>query len=251
MAIDLSNGNNQEDPVETPYEVKLDQVFEGPMDLLVHLIRKNEVDIYDIPIALITDQFLSYINLLKSLNIDFAGDFIVMAATLTQIKSKMLLPAHEEDTTEEEDPRLEITRPLLEYLQMKSAAESLSKRNLLGEHTFTRPPGNPEFLMDSEPEIVKVGLFELIDAFQKILNRVPEGHRIDLTEDTISVKDKITELIDILEEKNTVTLDELFSANAKKREVIITFLAVLEMVKLSLVTIAQHVQSGIIRLFYQ
>jgi segregation and condensation protein A len=251
MAIDLSSGNNQEDTVETPYEVKLDQVFEGPMDLLVHLIRKNEVDIYDIPIALITDQFLSYINLLKSLNIDFAGDFIVMAATLTQIKSKMLLPSHGEDAAEEDDPRLEITRPLLEYLQMKSAAESLSKRNLLGEHTFTRPAGNLEFLAGSEPEIVKVGLFELIDAFQKILKRVPEGHRIDLTEDTISIKDKITEIVDILEEKNTITLEELFAANAGKREIIVTFLAVLEMVKLSLVTIAQHVQSGIIRLFYQ
>jgi segregation and condensation protein A len=251
MAIDISNRNNQEDPVETPYEVKLDHVFEGPMDLLIHLIKKNEVDIYDIPIALITDQFLSYLNLLKSLNIDFAGDFIVMAATLTQIKSKMLLPFHGGDSEEEDDPRLEIARPLLEYLQMKSAAESLAKRNLLGELTFTRPPGNPEFLTDTEPEIVKVGLFELIDAFQKILDNVPEGHHIDLTEDTVSIKDKITQIVDILEEKSTLTLDELFSANAGKREVILTFLAVLEMVKLSLVTIAQHVQSGIIRLFYQ
>jgi segregation and condensation protein A len=251
MAIDFSIRDSQEDTVETPYEVKLDHVFEGPMDLLIHLIKKNEVDIYDIPIALITDQFLSYMNLLKSLNIDFAGDFIVMAATLTQIKSKMLLPSHGEDPEGEDDPRLEIARPLLEYLQMKSAAESLAKRNLLGEHTFTRPPGNPEFLSDTEQEIVKVGLFELMDAFQKILENVPEGHHIDLTEDTISIKDRITQIVDILDEKSTITLDELFAANAGKREAIITFLAVLEMVRLSLVTIAQHVQSGIIRLFYQ
>jgi len=250
MAIDFSIRENQDDLVETPYEVKLDQIFEGPMDLLIHLIKKNEVDIYDIPIALITDQFLTYIELLKSLNIDFAGDFIVMAATLTHIKSKMLLPAHGVDTEEEDDPRLEIARPLMEYLQMKSAAESLAKRNLLGEHTFTRPQGNREAGSETDQEIVKVGLFELIDAFQKILDSVPEGHHIDLTEDTISVKDRISQIVDILEEKSTLTLDELFAANAGKREVIITFLAVLEMVKLSLVTIAQHAQSGIIRLFY-
>lgn len=251
MAIDLTIENDQEDPVGAPYEVKLDRIFEGPMDLLIHLIRKNEVDIYDIPIALITDQFLAYINLLKTLNVDFAGDFIVMAATLTQIKSKMLLPVHGDEEEGEEDPRLEITRPLLEYLQMKSAAETLAKRNLLGEHTFTRRPVHQGLFNDTEQEIVKVGLFELIDAFQKILDNVPEGHRVDLTEDTISVKDRISQIIDILEEKSTITLDELFTVNAGKREVIITFLAVLEMVKLSLVTIAQHVQSGIIRLFYQ
>lgn len=251
MAIDFISGNTQEDPVDMPYEVKLDHVFEGPMDLLIHLIKKNEVDIYDIPIALITDQFLSYIDLLKSLNIDFAGDFIVMAATLTQIKSKMLLPAHGENPEGEDDPRLEITRPLLEYLQMKSAAESLAKRNLLGEHTFTRPQAPIDFISDSEPEIAKVGLFELIDAFQKILDRVPEGHHIDLTEDTISIKDRISQIVDILEEKSTITIDELFATTPGKREAILTFLAVLEMVKLSLVTIAQHVQSGIIRLFYQ
>ncbi|MFH0724756.1 MAG: segregation/condensation protein A [Pseudomonadota bacterium] len=251
MAIDFTTRDTPEDSVETPYEVKLDQIFEGPMDLLIHLIKKNEVDIYDIPIALITDQFMCYINMLKSLNINFAGDFIVMAATLTHIKSKMLLPAHGEDAEEEDDPRLEITRPLLEYLQMKSAAQSLAKRNLLGEHTFTRPQGNPEFFTDTDPDIVKVGLFELIDAFQKILDSVPEGHRVDLTQDTLSVKDRISQIIDILEKKSTLTIDELFAENAGKREVIITFLAVLEMVKLSLVTIAQHVQNGIIRLFYQ
>jgi len=107
----------------TPYEIKLD-IFEGPMDLLVHLIKKHEVDIYDIPIALITDQFLEYIELLKSIDIDFTGDFLLMAATLAKIKSAMLLPTQEGEE-DEEDPRLELTRPLLEYLQIKSAADQL------------------------------------------------------------------------------------------------------------------------------
>ena len=104
------------------YQIKLDNIFEGPMDLLVHLIKKNEVDIYDIPIALLTDQYLEYLEWMKSLNIDFAGDFLLMAATLTQIKSKMLLPIHESED-EEDDPRLAITKPLEEFLRMKSAAE--------------------------------------------------------------------------------------------------------------------------------
>ncbi len=104
-----------------PYKVHLANLFEGPMDLLIHLIKKNELDIYDIPIALITEQYLEYLNWLKMMNIDFAGEFLVMASTLAQIKSRMLLPVHEED--DQEDPRLELTKPILENLQMKSAAE--------------------------------------------------------------------------------------------------------------------------------
>jgi segregation and condensation protein A len=249
MAIDFTSQEDPDGPVSPAYEVRLDRVFEGPMDLLVHLIKKNEVDIYDIPIALITEQFLAYIDLMKSLNIDLAGDFIVMAASLTQIKSRMLLPSHEEDL-EEEDPRMEIARPLLEYLQMKAAAESLADRPLLGEHTFTRPAqaGPPP---KPDEEMIKIGIFELIDAFQQILGKTPKSHRIDLTEDTLSIKDRISQLIDLLETKATVSLDELLPHGSGKREVIITFLAILEMAKLSLISIAQQVQSGIIRLFYR
>jgi segregation and condensation protein A len=232
-----------------PYKIKLENVFEGPMDLLIHLIKKNEVDIYDIPIALITDQFLDYISWMKSMNIDFAGEFLVMAATLTQIKSRMLLPVHEGEMPEE-DPRLEITRPLLEYLQMKSAAESLVQRNLLGEKTFVRNPPKETLWAAPEDEIIKVGLFELIDAFQKILENLPTEHRVDLTADRISVKDRISEIVDILETRGSVTFGELFSSDVDKNEIIVTFLAILEMVKLCLVRIMQHVQTGIIRLFY-
>ena len=129
---------------EKPYQVRLEEIFEGPMDLLIHLIRKNDLDIYDIPIALITDQYLQYLELMKAMNIDYAGDFLLMASTLTQIKSRMLLPTHDGEE-EEEDPLQEITRPLLEYLQMKSAADQLIERNLLGEKTFIRNPGRDEF----------------------------------------------------------------------------------------------------------
>ncbi|MFC1886906.1 segregation and condensation protein A [Thermodesulfobacteriota bacterium] len=231
------------------YKIKLENIFEGPMDLLVYLIRKNEVNIYDIPIALITVQFLEYIEWMKSLNIDFVGDFILMAATLTKIKSKMLLPVHESEDPEE-DPRSEITRPLQDYLQMKSAAEHLAERDLLGEHTFIRKPDKGDYLNDTEGVFIKVGLFELIDAFKRILDNVSPDNRMDFSADSISVKDKISYIVDILEEKKSVTFDELFFETTRKEDVIVTFLALLEMVKLCLVRVVQHMQTGIIRLFY-
>ena len=234
---------------EKPYQVQLEEIFEGPMDLLIHLIRKNDLDIYDIPIALITDQYLQYLELMQAMNIDYAGDFLLMASTLTQIKSRMLLPTHDGEE-EDEDPLQEITRPLLEYLRMKSAADQLIERNLLGENTFVRNPNRDEFLTSPDDEFIKIGLFELIDAFQKILERIPDGHRVELTADEISVKDKISQIVEILEAKASITFLELFSDNPDKHEVIITFLAILEMVKLTLIRIIQNVKTGILRIIY-
>ena len=186
---------------------------------------------------------------MKVMNIDFAGDFIVMASTLAQIKSRMLLPASEEED-DEDDPRQEIIKPLLEYLQMKSAAEKLSERHLLGQETFLRGRDHQEFVSIREEEYIQVGLFELIDAFQKILEKIPGDDRMEFTADKISVKDRITQITDILEDKGSTTFAELFSENPDKGEVIVTFLAILEMVKLALVRIVQHLQTGVLRLFY-
>ncbi len=232
------------------YQVKLSDIFEGPMDLLVHLIKKNEVDIYDIPIAMITEQYLSYLEWLKSMNIDFAGDFLVMAATLAHIKSRMLLPTVS-DEDDDEDPRMEIARPLAEYLQLKSAAEELSRRALLGENTFVRQPAAVRDLVPRDEEFIKIGLFELIDAFQQILKNISAEERLELTSDSISVKDRISELVELFEEKKSLTFEELFADAPHKSDVIITFLAILEMVKLCLVRLAQHSHTGMIRLFYE
>ena len=232
------------------YQVKLSDIFEGPMDLLVHLIKKNEIDIYDIPIAMVTEQYLSYLEWLKSMNIDFAGDFLVMAATLAHIKSRMLLPTVA-DEDDDEDPRMEIARPLAEYLQLKSAAEELSRRALLGENTFVRQPAEVRDLVPRDEEFIKIGLFELIDAFQQILKNISAEERLELTSDSISVKDRISELVDLFEEKKSLTFEELFADAPNKSDVIITFLAILEMVKLCLVRLAQHSQTGLIRLFYE
>ena len=233
---------------EELYRVQLENIFEGPMDLLVHLIKKNELDIYDIPIALITEQYLNYLEWMKMMNIDFAGEFIVMASTLTQIKSRMLLPIHEEQ--DEEDPRQEIAKPLLEYIQMKSAAEQLVERQLLGEDIFIRSQHREDFLASAQDEYIKIGLFELIDAFQKILDKIPSDDRMEFTADRISVKDKISQIADILESKGSATFEDLFSEKPEKGEVIVTFLAILEMVKLVLIRIVQHAQTKVIRLFY-
>ncbi|GBC61966.1 chromosome segregation protein ScpA [Desulfonema ishimotonii] len=231
------------------YEVKVENVFEGPMDLLIYLIKKHEVDIYDIPIGLITEQYLGYLEWMKAMSINVAGDFILMASTLTQIKSRMLLPVHE-TLEEEEDPRLELTRPLLEYLRLKAAAEQLEDRELLGVDTFLRGVAEDEIAFDPSEREIQVSLFELIDAFQRILSNMSAEHRLTFDEERFSIQDKISELVDVLEERGTVTFHELFSPNLKKDELIVTFLAILEMGKLCLVRITQQVQTGIIRLFY-
>jgi segregation and condensation protein A len=231
------------------YTVRLENVFEGPMDLLVHLIKKNEVDIYDIPVALITEQYLAYLEWIKLLNIDTVGDFLLMAATLAQIKSRMLLPLHD-GQDEDEDPRMEIVRPLAEYLKIKSAAEELANRNMLGDRIFTRRTGAREYL-EGDQEQVQVGLFELIEAFQRILQKVSHTHSVDLTADTVSVKDRMNAIIDMLEEKGSITFVEIFSQNPHRRDIIVTFLALLELMKMNLVRAVQNAAGGTIRLFYQ
>lgn len=233
------------------YQIQLEDVFEGPMDLLLHLIKKNEMDIYDIPIALITRQYLEYLEWMKAMSIEFAGDFIVMAATLTQIKSRMLLPAYDSQEEEEEDPRNAISRPLIEYLQMKNVAQQLASRELLGDKIFIRSTSPQATAFAVQEKEIQVGLFELIDAFRKILDDVSGEHQVDLYTERISVKERINQIIDVLEKKGSVAFEELFLESRVRADVIVTFLAVLEMVKLSLLRITQHVQTGVIRMFYQ
>jgi segregation and condensation protein A len=222
------------------------------MDLLVHLIKKNEINIYDIPIALITEQYLQYLEWLKAMSVEYAAEFVVMASTLAQIKSRMLLPVHAAEEGEDEDPRQALVRPLIEYLKLKSAAEQLAQRPLLGENTFTRPAHTAALADAADDEaVIKIGLFELIDAFQRILSGLPDQARIEFTADTISVKGRISQIADLLEARGSLTFFELFSERPTRGEIVVTFLAVLEMVKLALIRLVQHVNSGIIRIFYQ
>jgi segregation and condensation protein A len=233
----------------TPYQVNLGELFDGPMDLLVHLVKKNEVDIYDIPIALIAKQYIEYLEWMKSVNIDVAGEFLVMAATLAHIKSRTLLPTPEEEG-EEEDPRMEIVRPLAEYLQLKYAVDDLLDRDRLDWDVFRRTDLDAaEAWSEGEPGLIQVGLFELIDAFQDIIKRVSPKYFFDITPDTISVKSRISQISELIEEKGSVTFAELFETEVTRGDIVVTFLAILEMAKLQLVRIMQHVESGIIRIF--
>jgi len=234
---------------QTPYRVSLGDLFDGPMDLLVHLVKKNEVDIHDIPIALIAKQYMEYLEWMRSVNIDVAGEFLVMAATLAHIKSRMLLPTQEEGG--DEDPRMEIVRPLAEYLQLKYAAEDLLERDRLDWDVFRRRDlDGTEAWSEGEPgNLIQIGLFELIDAFQEIIKRVSPKYFWDLTPDTISVKSRISQIADILEDQGSATFEELFETQATRGDIIVTFLAILEMAKLQLIRMMQHVESGIIRIF--
>jgi len=232
------------------YHVSLEDVFDGPMDLLVHLVRKHDVDIYDIPIALIVAQYMEYLKVMKALNIDVAGEFLVMAATLAHIKSRMLLPVGEEQEEEAEDPRMEIVRPLEEYLQLRHAAEDLGGRDRLDWDVFVRSQTNGNGSPDeASGDLIQVNLFELIDAFQKIIKQVSPEQFLNITLDAMSVKSRISEIADILESRGSVTFEEIFEAQVTKSHIIVTFLAILEMAKAQVIRIMQHVSSGVIRIF--
>ncbi|HYA02860.1 MAG TPA: segregation/condensation protein A [Syntrophobacteria bacterium] len=232
------------------YQVRL-EIFEGPMDLLLHLIRKSKVDIYDIPIALVMDQYLAYLDVMRSFNIDVAAEFLEMAATLAYIKSRMLVPGElSDDEDEEEDPRLELVRPLMEYARLKDAAFLLAGRPQLGRDVYARDiPPEELWGLERSDEIAEVGLFELINALQGLLRRAAPGRFMEVNADVIRVKDRIAKILEILNEVSSITFRELFPEGAGKAEAIVTFLAILELVKLRTVRAFQHQPSGIIRLY--
>ena len=232
------------------YQVQL-EIFEGPMDLLLHLIRKNKVDIYDIPIALIMDQYLKYLDMMRSLNIDVAGDFLEMAATLAYIKSRMLVPrVGSEEEDQEEDPRLELVRPLLEYVKIKEAAQTLAVSLQLDRDVYVRNiPTEELWGMEGSDEIAEVGLFALVNALHEVLKRAEPGDFMEVSADTMRIKDRISQLMEILSGVSSITFHELFEGKIRKMEMILTFLAILELVRLQMVRAFQHQPSGIIRLY--
>lgn len=229
------------------YEIKLD-IFEGPLDLLLYLIRKNEVDIYDIPIALITSQYMDYIDAMKSLNLNLAGEYLVLAATLTHIKSRMLLPVSEEDEEEENvDPREELVKQLLEYKMFKEAALGLDRMSILGRDVFSRDHAG-EALEKHEQLIGEIGIFELIEAFRRISFDTGRKDLMEIDVEKISLSDRINDIVDELERKGNLTFTDLLEDMGNRRKVIYTFLAILELVKLRIIKAYQAVPYGTIRI---
>lgn len=225
------------------YKVDL-EMFEGPLDLLLHLIRKNDVDILDIPVTVLLEQYLEYLNLLEELNIDLAGDFLLMASELTHIKSKLLLPDTGEAQDEDEigDPRADLVRRLLEYQRYKDAAEILVKRPMLGRDVFTQ--GHPPEDLDAEAEPVEVDVFQLVSCFNDILKKAPKTTIHEVHVERVSVTERIYELMDRLRSEKMVEFSALFETEKTRERLIVTFLAVLEMTRLKLLQVQQNAICG-------
>ncbi len=220
------------------------------MDLLLHLIKKHELDIYDIPIAPITRQYLEYLELMKNLDMEIAGDFLVMASTLTHIKSKMLLPPPEnpDDDDDGADPRAELIRRLLEYKRFKDAAASLEQRESDWSKVYTRETGvTPELPPDDQPLLFDFHLFDLLAALKDVLNRVPDAG-IEITAEAVSITDKIATILARLESVDSMLFADLFDGSTTRAHIIATFMALLELMKNRIVRAVQIEQFGAIRL---
>jgi segregation and condensation protein A len=228
------------------YRVKLD-VFEGPLDLLLHLIKRNEVEIVDIPVATITEQYLAYLEMMHELNLDIAGEFLVMAATLTLIKSRMLLPPSEdEDEEEEADPRAALVQQLLEYQRYREAALELAERPLLNRDIFAREPSMEgiEGGESIEPPRLQATVWELLEAFRAVLKRARPESVHEVVTETVSLRDRVRALLQALSVARTLDFENLFDLDASRFEIILTFLALLELMKMGAVRARQDERFG-------
>lgn len=229
------------------YKVKL-EIFEGPLDLLLYLIKKEEIDIYDVSIGHITKQYLDYINTFKMLNIEVASEFIVMAANLMYIKSRELLPQTQQppdEEADEEDPRWELIRQLVEYKKFKDAAQFLGTQEVKADEFFATTPELPDLTAPAPDVVGQVGIFDLIRAFQKVLKRFENTTNIrEIVSDRFSVADKIEHLLEAIVIGTKVRFDSLFHSAASRVEVIVTFLAMLELMKLNHLMVEQEQMLG-------
>lgn len=233
--------------MEDIYTIKV-PVFEGPLDLLLHLIRENKVDIYDIPISLITGQYLAYLEVMKELNLEIAGEFLVMAATLIHIKSRMLLPVDEEAAAEEvDDPRMELVQRLLEYQAYKDASQILKEKEEDAFRFFTREmkdaEGDVEVEAEQELSLFDINVFDLVGAFRKILEKAPVEMQT-ITREILTVKDRMLHIMEIIENAETVRFEEFFKDQITRPQLIVTFLALLEVLRLGLARAYQEKEFG-------
>ncbi|MDD2689057.1 MAG: segregation/condensation protein A [Candidatus Omnitrophica bacterium] len=224
------------------YKIKL-QIFEGPLDLLLYLVKKDHLNIYDIPIASVTEQYLEYLNLMQLLDLNIAGEFLVVAATLMQIKSKMLLPVQETQGAEEEesDPRAELVKRLLEYEKFKQIAEELREKENNQRDVFKRPKVEMDKTASDNKEVYfEASIFDLINAFSAALKDVPKEVFYEVIKDEFTIEEKIHEILHLLLVSSSVQLSELFNKAKNKIEIIVYFLAILELIRMKEVIIRQR-----------
>jgi segregation and condensation protein A len=227
--------------MEADYKVKL-EIFEGPLDLLLYLIKQDEIDIYDISLERITSQYLEYLQAFKELNIELAGEFVVMAANLIYLKSRSLLPVDQQPPEEDagqDDPRWELIRQLIEYKKFKEAAAELHLRELEQERIFAREGASS--LAPQEPlRLGEVGIFQLINAFQTVIKRIEARQDVqEIPGERVSVSEKIEAIVQRVAAGTSVRFSDLFGAVASRLEVVVTFLALLELIRLKQVRAVQ------------
>jgi segregation and condensation protein A len=241
----VDNHLDDTEQTELPYQVHIEN-FEGPLDLLLHLIKKSEINIYDIPIHLIAKQYLTYIEAMESLNLTVAGEFLVMASTLLQIKSKMLLPPDEVVVDEEDgpDPREELVRRLLEYKRFKEAARQLDEHEQLWREVYSRGQSQAAELEPDESLMESVSLFELVDVLQGILDRNPGKRFMEIVPDNLTVRERMNAILEMLEEQESVNFVDLFEPACHRLVIIVTFLALLELMRLRTVRVFQPEHFG-------
>lgn len=220
------------------------EIFEGPLDLLLYLVKKEEVDIYEVNLTKIATQFIEYVELMKELDLDIAGEFLVMAATLMYIKSRELLPKNQQvevpDEDEEEDPRWELIRQLVEYKKFKDAAARLHERELIQEQIYARVPGRLEFTAEPSNARPEVSIFDLVNAVSTILKRFSQREQTrDVFEEQWNVSEKIELVANMLKERPRLRFSELFERAASRAEVVVTFLALLELIRMKQLRIEQ------------
>jgi segregation and condensation protein A len=215
--------------------------FAGPLDLLLHLIKKHELEILDLPIAFITERYLEYLRVMQELDLELAGEYLLMAATLAHIKSKLLLPAapgdQRDDEEEEQDPRLELIRRLLEYQKYKEAGEHLGDRSVAGRDVFGRGMSMAD--LQGPAPLAEVGLFKLLDAFQSILARAKDRQALEVTPERITIQERMAQITDLLRERRSCRFEDLFATDITRYEIVVTFLALLEMTKLRVTRLYQ------------
>ena len=228
------------------YKVKLD-VFEGPLDLLLYLIKRDEVDIYDIPIVRITDSYMQYLDLMRMLDLNIAGEFLVMAATLMMIKSRMLLPEEERAEMEEDDesdPRWDLVRQLVEYKKFKDAALHLSVLEVRQSDVFAREGEQVQLGAELGVALQDVSIFDLITAFNQALSRVPKEDLREIFSERFTVGEKIDHLLDLMKDRAELSLTSLFGRMRSRHEIIVTFLAMLELIRLKHLVVRQPSHFG-------
>ncbi len=231
------------------YRVK-PEVFEGPLDLLLHLIKKDELDIYDIPVARITDTYLQYLDLLDSMNLDVAGEYLVMAATLTHIKSRMLLPPSEDETEEpEEDPRADLVHQLVEYQRFREAAVALGERPVLTRDVFRRDPAVPDRDQGEGVRLRDVTVADLLEAFREVMERALRESFHEIVHEDVSVDECVQVIVRRMEMDGPMRFRDLFAGVPSRRRLVATFLALLELVKRQAIHARQEEDGAEILLF--